>query len=388
MVNIKLYDKVAKQGSEQFDPNKYLLSENVEKPDGILVHSTVLHNIELNDELKFIVRIGAGVNTIPVDKCTNKGIAVFNCPGGNANAVKELTIAAIIMLMRNGIKAMEWVKSLPVEETKAGNTVEKGKSQFRGSEIMGKTISIVGVGAIGSRMAKACNDLGLKVYGYDPYLSHARQEELKQYLTFTSSLEECISKGDIVTVHTPLSDETKSLINEKEIALMKDGVYLVNYARGPIVDEQAINNALKQGKVKGFATDFPTPDQMNMENVIFTPHLGAGTPEADVNCAVMAAKQAIDYIENGNITNSVNMPNIALARTEGARVCIFHKNVVGMLGQITDVVSGMKLNIENLLNKGRDEIAYTILDFNSEVPKELVDKLQSIEGIIRIRVID
>jgi len=388
MYNIKLYDSVAKQGMDAFDSNKYYLSEKVEKPDGILVHSTVLHDIELNEELKFIVRIGAGVNTIPVEKCTSKGIAVFNCPGGNANAVKELAIAAMIMSLRNGFSAMEWVKNLPPEETIAGNTVEKGKSQFRGFEIMGKTISIVGVGAIGSRMAKACYDLGMKVYGYDPNLNHARIAELSQYCTFLPSLEECISKGDVVTIHVPLNDENKNLISEKEIALMKDGVYLVNYARGPILDEKAVNKALESGKIKGFATDFPTPTQMRMKGVIFTPHLGAGTPEADVNCAIMAARQAIDYIENGNITNSVNMPNIALARADGARVCIFHKNKIGMLGQITDIVTGMHLNIENLLNKGRDDIAYTILDFNTEVPNELSEKLKTVDGVIRIRVID
>lgn len=388
MYNIKTYDKVAPAGVKVFNPNKYKLDDNVKNPDGILVHSTVLHDIEFNPELKSIVRIGAGVNTIPVDRCTNAGIAVFNCPGGNANAVKELTIAAMIMAMRNGFSAMEWVKSLPAEETEAGNTVEKGKSAYRGPELMGKTISILGVGAIGSRMAKACHDLGMKVYGYDPYLSHSRVSELKQYCTFVETLEEILPLGDVVTVHTPLNEETKDLIGEKEIALMKDGVYLVNYARGPILNEAAVCKALESGKIKAFATDFPTPKQMRMKNIVFTPHLAAGTPEADENCAVMAARQTIDYIENGNIMNSVNMPDVSFARAEGARVCIFHENKVGMLGQITDKVTGMKLNIENLVNKGRGNIAYTILDFNGSVPEGLADEIKKIEGVIRVRVIE
>ena len=388
MFNIKTYDKVAPAGVKAFNTEKYKLDDNIKNPDGILVHSTILHDIEFNPELKSIVRIGAGVNTIPVDRCTDAGIAVFNCPGGNANAVKELTIAAMIMAMRNGFAAMEWVKSLPPEETEAGNTVEKGKSAYRGPELMGKTIAIVGVGAIGSRMAKACHDLGMQVYGYDPYLNHNRVAELKQYCTFVDSLEELLPLGDVVTIHSPLNDETKNLIGEKEIALMKDGVYLVNYARGPILNEEAINKALESGKVKAFATDFPTPKQMRMKNVVFTPHLAAGTPEADENCAVMAARQTIDYLENGNISNSVNMPDVSFVRAEGARVCIFHKNVVGMLGKITDIVSSNKLNIENLVNKGKGEIAYTILDFNDEVPKSIADAIGSIEGVIRVRVIE
>ena len=388
MFNIKTYDKVAPAGVKAFKADKYKLDDNVKNPDGILVHSTVLHDIEFNPELKSIVRIGAGVNTIPVDRCTKAGIAVFNCPGGNANAVKELTIAAMIMAMRNGFAAMEWVKSLPPEETVAGNTVEKGKSAYRGPELMGKTIAIVGVGAIGSRMAKACHDLGMQVYGYDPYLNHSRMTELKQYCTFVDTLEELLPLGDVVTIHSPLNDETKGMIGEKEIAMMKDGVYLVNYARGPILNEDAVNKALESGKIKAFATDFPTPKQMRMKNVIFTPHLAAGTPEADENCAVMAARQTIDYLENGNITNSVNMPDVSFARADGARVCIFHENKVGMLGQITDKVTGMKLNIENLVNKGKGEIAYTILDFNDEVPAKLADVLQTIDGVIRVRVIE
>lgn len=388
MFQIKTYDKVAPEGAKVFSDEKYTLADDIQNPDGILVHSTVLHGIPMNPELKSIVRIGAGVNTIPVDECTEHGVVVFNCPGGNANAVKELTIAGMIMAVRNGFSAMEWVKSLPPEETEAGNTVEKGKSAFRGPEIMGKTIGIIGVGAIGSRMARACMHLDMHVIGYDPYLTDARKRDLKPYLTFVDTLEELLEQSDIVTIHCPLNDETRGMISEKEIALMKDGVYLVNYARGPILDEESVCAAMESGKIKAFATDFPTPKQMRMKNIVFSPHLGAGTPEADVNCAVMAAHQTIDYIENGNITNSVNMPNVSMPRAEGARVCIFHENKVGMLGKFTDKVTSLNLNIETLVNKANGNIAYTILDFNDSVPAELEETILGTDGVIRVRVID
>lgn len=388
MYNIKTYDKVAPEGAKAFSPEKYNLSDNADNPDGILVHSTPLHDIEFNPQLKSIVRIGAGVNTIPVDRCTQNGIAVFNCPGGNANAVKELALAALIMAMRNGFLAMDWVKNLPKGESDAGKTVERGKEVYRGPELLGKQIGIIGVGAIGSRMARACHDLGMRVVGFDPYISHAREQELKQYCEFTEDLDALLSGSDIITVHIPLNEKNKGFIGKKEIEKMKDGVYLVNYARGPILDNEAVSDALDSGRIKAFATDFATERQMQQKNVVFTPHLGAGTPEADINCSVMAARQTIDYIENGNISNSVNLPDVSFGRADGARVCVIHENKVGMLGQMTDRVSGMGLNIENLVNKARGNVAYTILDFNDSVPKELETALQKIDGVIRVRVIE
>ena len=385
MFNIKTYDSVAQEGRNVFDAKKYTLSDNAVNPDGILVHSTPLHDIEFGDKLQSIVRIGAGVNTIPVDRCTKAGICVFNCPGGNANAVKELTLAGMIMAMRNGFKAMEWVKSLPEEEVVAGKTVEKGKEVFRGPEIMGKTIGILGVGAIGSRMAKACDDLGMKVLGYDPYLSHNRVQELKEHVQMVDDVDEIFRESDIITVHIPLNEQNKNFIGKKEIDKMKDGVYLINYARGPILDNEAVCDALDSGKIKAFATDFPTPREMQHPNVVFSPHLAAGTPEADVNCSVMAAHQTIDYIENGNIVNSVNLPNVSFSRADGDRIAIIHANKVGMLGRLTEKVSNAGFNIENLVNKSRDDVAYTILDFNDEVPDALVDELSTIDGIIRVR---
>ncbi len=388
MYNIRLYDNLAPAGRRIFNDTKYDLEETGDRPDAIMVHSTPLHDITLNPELKSIVRIGAGVNTIPVERCTEKGICVFNCPGGNANAVKELTLAAIVMTMRNGIKAMNWVKSLPGDESDAGKTVEKGKEVFKGPEIMGKTMGIIGVGAIGSRMARACDDLGMKVYGYDPYLSHNRVQELRQYVEFVEDVDELLEKSDIVTVHIPLDEKNEDFIDAKKIAKMRDGVYLVNYARGPIVNDDAVLDALDSGKVKAYITDFPTVRQMKHENVFFTPHLGAGTPEADENCAVMAAKQTIDYIENGNITNSVNFPDVSFARADGARVTVIHENKVGMLGLMTEKIAADGLNIENLVNKARGRVAYTIFDFNTGVPDDLADKLAAIDGVIRVRVID
>ena len=387
MYNIKTYDNVAKAGRNILENKGYTIADDVANPDGILVHSTPLHDVQFGDKLQSIVRIGAGVNTIPVDKLTKMGVCVFNCPGGNANAVKELTIAAMIMAMRNGFKAMDWVHSLPDEEVEAGKTVEKGKEAFRGPEIMGKTIGILGLGAIGSRMAKACDDLGMTVIGYDPYLSHAKQNELKKHCRMVEDVNEIYRESDIVTVHIPLNENNRNFVGKEAIEMMKDGVYLVNYARGPVVDNDAILDALNSGKIKAFATDFPTPAQMKHPNVVFTPHLAAGTPEADENCSIMAANQTVDYIENGNITNSVNLPNVSFARADGDRLCIIHANKVGMLGKMTELVSSAGYNIENLVNKSKNDIAYTLFDFNDEVPQTLADQLTKIDGVIRVRLL-
>lgn len=387
MYKIQTYDSIADVGRAIFTEN-YKIADDVNDPDGILVHSTPLHEVEFGRNLKSVVRIGAGVNTIPVDKLTQMGVVVFNCPGGNANAVKELTISAMIMAMRNGVKAMQWVKALPTEESEAGKAVEKGKEQFRGPEISGKTLGIIGVGAIGSLMAKSCHDLGMKIIGYDPYLGHARVQELSQYVNFVKDLSELLPVCDVITIHCPLNDSTRGWIGKEIIDQMKDGVYLINYARGPILDNDAVCDALDSGKIKAFATDFPTPRQMQRTDVLFTPHLAAGTPEADENCSVMAARQTIDYLENGNIQNSVNYPDVVFARAEGPRLCVMHENKVGMLGKMTDLVVGHELNIENLVNKAKGAIAYTIMDFDSELPAELIDEICGVSGVIRVRVIE
>ena len=388
MYKIQLYDKLAQAGYKAFKEDMYSIKEEQVDPDGILVHSTPLHEVEFGPNLKSIVRIGAGVNTIPVEKLTQMGVAVFNCPGGNANAVKELSIAAMIMLMRNGLRAMQWVKSLPIEESEAGKTVEKGKEQFKGREILGKTIGVIGAGAIGGRMVKACHDLGMKVLAYDPYLATSRVQELSEKCRFVEDLDELLAASDVVTIHIPANEKNKEFIDAEKIDKMKDGVYIINYARGQVVDNDAICDALDSKKVAGFATDFPTPRQMQRDDVIFTPHLGAGTPEADINCSIMAARETMEYIENGNIENSVNLPNVSFARTDGPRICVIHQNIVGMLGKMTDSVVVAGLNIENLVNKAKGEVAYTIMDFNTAVPEDVVKKIEAIDGVIRVRVIE
>jgi D-3-phosphoglycerate dehydrogenase len=388
MYRIKTYDKLSQAGLSVFDRERYAIADDMQHPDSILVRSTPLHGESFGDELLAIVRVGAGFNTIPVEEMTKRGVAVFNCPGGNANAVKEMTIAAMIMMMRRGLAAMDWMRSLPDEEIDYGGQIEKGKSRFTGPEIMGKTIGIVGVGAIGGRMAMACDALGMKVLGYDPFLGHSRLQELRQYADFRSDLKEMLAECDVVTVHIPLNEENEGFIGAEEIAAMKDGAYLINYARGLVVDNDAVCEALDSGKLRGFATDFPTVRELKRPDVFATPHLASGSPEAEDNCSTMAARQTIDYLENGNITNSVNLPNVSFARAEGDRITVIHDNKVGMLGMMTDRVVRHGLNIENLVNKGRGPVAYTIMDFNGKVPAELADDLAAIDGVTRVRVIE
>ena len=387
MFNIQKLNKVSQVGLDQFTDN-YHIADEVSNPDAILVRSKVLHEMEFNSNLKAIVRIGAGVNTIPLERCTDAGICVFNCPGGNANSVKELVVAMTIAAMRNVFPAMNWVKGLNDEEIVPGNKVEDGKEIFLGSEIMAKTIGIIGVGAVGSKVARACYDLGIKVMGYDPFLPHLRRQELSQFCNFTDNLDDLLSACDVISVHIPLEEKNKGFIGKKEIEKMKDGVFFINYARGPVVDNDAVCDALDSGKFSGFATDFPTAREAKHPKAIFTPHLGAATPQAEENCCIMGARQCMDYLENGNITNSVNLPDVSFARADGARITVIHKNQVGMLGLMTDKVSAMGLNIENLVNKGRDKVAYTILDFNTSVPAELIKAIEAIDGVIRVRVIE
>ena len=385
MYTIHPYNKIGQAGLAMFDPEKYAIAEQLDNPDAIMVHSAPLHQLVFPEKLKAIVRVGAGVNTIPVDRCTEAGIAVFNTPGGNANAVKELTIAAMIMAARHVEAASAWVKGLDTPEPT--KEVEKGKEVFRGPELLGKRIGIIGVGAIGSRMAKICADLGMEVLGYDPYLNAARKKELRGALSFTDDVNEIYRTSDWITIHVPLKEDTRDYIGAEEISRMKDGVYLVNYARGPIVNNEAVVSALTSGKIRAYATDFPTAEQLKLPNVVATPHLGAGTPEADENCAVMAARQIIDYLENGNITNSVNLPDLSFPRADGARVTMIHHNRPGMLGLITEKVAAAGLNIENLVNKSRGPVAYTMLDFDTDVPEALAGTLSALPGVCRVRVL-
>lgn len=386
MYKIKTFNKISEAGRRAFD-EKYEISDNFLDYDAIIVHSTVLHNEEFSKDLKAIVRVGAGVNTIPVEKCTKDGIAVFNTPGGNANAVKELTIAAMICIARNVLKAEKWVNSLKAEDAEPGKIVEKGKEVYRGPELLGKTVGIIGVGAVGKRVAKACFDLGMKVIGYDPYLTNHQVNELKQYVNFVSDVNKLYEESDFISIHIPFNKENEKFLGQDAIDKMKTGVYIINYARGQVVDNDAILKGIESGKIKAFATDFPTKEQLGNENIFSTPHLGAGTPEADENCALMASMQIREYLENGNIVNSVNFPNINFDRANGDRITVLHKNTVGMLGQITDIVSNKGLNIENLANKARGDIAYTILDFDVEVPNDLKLEIEKITDVMTVRIL-
>ena len=387
MFNVLTYNKVSEAGLKKLSPEKYHVADDTKDPDAILVRSAPLNDMEFGPSLKVIARVGAGFNTIPVDRCTEAGICVFNTPGGNANAVKELVLCGMLTACRNVEKATGWLKGLPVEESQYGGIVESGKEVFKGPEILGKTIGVIGLGAVGSRVALAAHGLGMEVIGYDPYLSHQRVLELKQSVRLLDNIDEIWGECDFITIHTPLNSETRGMISREAIGKMKDGAYLLNYARGPVVDNDAVTEALKSGKITAYATDFPTPEQLKMENVVSTPHLGAGTPEAEENCAVMAVRQTRDYLENGNTLNSVNYPDVSFARAEGDRITILHKNKVGMLGLITERAASLNLNIENLVNKAKGGTAYTILDFNDEVPEGLAAELSAIEGVIKVRVI-
>ena len=295
MYKIKTYNKISEVGRKAFD-EKYEIDDNFKDYDAIIVHSTPLHDEKFSDDLKAIVRVGAGTNTIPVDLCTKKGIAVFNTPGGNANAVKELTIASMICVARNVLNAEKWVTGLKGEDSEPGKAVEKGKEVFRGPEILGKTVGIIGLGAVGGRVAKACYALGMKVKGYDPYLSNPKKEELKQYVTFFDDVDSVYEDSDFISIHIPFTEKNSKFLNKASIDKMKNGVYIINYARGQVVDNDAILDAINLGKVRGFATDFPTKAQLGNDKIFATPHLGAGTPEADENCAIMASMQKMETL--------------------------------------------------------------------------------------------
>ena len=383
MYNIKTYTPLNERVKKTFNQN-YNIDGNLTDYDAIMVHSTNLHEENFSKDLKCVVRVGAGVNNIPVDKLTKEGIAVFNTPGGNSNAVKELTICALIGMSRNILKANAWTKSLTCDEKDLMPTIEKGKKEFKGNEIFGKTIGIVGVGNIGSRVARACHALGMKCFGYDPFLPNHIKEELKNVITFVNTVDEVLQDKDYVTLHSPVSKDNSKQLDKEIIDKMKDGVRILNFARGEIVDACALDEAIKSGKVAGYATDFPTRAELNNDKIFILPHLGASSVEADMNCAMMARDEVIEFLENGNVINSVNFPCISMERAEGDRITILHKNVVGMLGKITDQISNMNLNIENLTNKARGEIAYTILDFNVGVDESVIANLSNIPNVIKI----
>ena len=386
MYKIKTYNKISKIGLEVFE-DKYNVGDEVENADGAIVRSASLHETEFPSTLKAIARAGAGTNNIPIDRCSEQGIVVFNTPGANANAVKELVIAGMLISSRRVIPAIEWAKTLKGEGDAVGKLVEKGKGAFAGPELKGKTLGIIGLGAIGVLVANAANHLGMKVYGYDPYLSINSAWNLTHNAVHIYDINEIYKKCDYISVHVPLTDSTKNMIDAAAIANMKDGVRILNFARAGLVKSDDMIAALADGKVASYVTDFPTDEMLDVDGVIAIPHLGASTPESEDNCADMAAKQLVDYIENGNITNSVNMPEISMPRSGNHRVCVIHKNIPNMLTAITGIVAENNVNIENMLNKSRGDYAYTMIDVNVDDVDTVEQKISAVDGVIRVRVI-
>ena len=387
MFKVQLLNKISPVGLEKFDAQLYSCGESVENPDAIMVRSASMHDMELPASVKAIARAGAGVNNIPCDKCAENGIVVFNTPGANANAVKELVLLGLLISSRKVADSMEWVKTLAGKGSEVSKLVEKGKSQFVGPEISGKTLGIIGLGAIGVLVANAATALGMTVYGYDPYISVDAAWGLSSEVKHAASLKEIYEKSDYITIHVPCNAETKGMINAESIATMKNGVRILNFARGELVDAEDIVAALDVKKVSCYVTDFPTDEQITTPGVVAFPHLGASTPESEDNCAKMAAKELRTYLETGNIVNSVNLPNASMTRSGKTRVCVIHKNIPAMLSKISTSFSDAGVNIENMLNQSKKDVAYTMIDTDGEVTTDILNALKALEGVIKIRVI-
>lgn len=380
MFNVQTLNKISSVGTSRLGDN-YTVADNVENPDAILVRSASMHDMEMPKSLLAIARAGAGVNNIPLDKCTEQGIVVFNTPGANANAVKELVITAMLISSRKIVEGIEWVKTLK-DNADAAKLVEKGKSQFVGPEIKGKTLGVIGLGAIGVLVANAAVSLGMNVLGYDPYISVDGAWGLSPEVKHVVSLDKIFENSDYITLHVPLTPDTKGVINSENIAKMKDNARILNFARGDLAVNADVIAALESGKLAKYVTDFADPELIGAEGVIVTPHIGASTPESEDNCAKMAADEIKDYLENGNIKNSVTLPAVSMPRGAGERVCIIHRNIPNMISSITSALAGA--NIENMASQSRKDYAYTILDVTGGVS---ADALSAIDGVIRVRVI-
>ena len=385
MYNIKLLNKISNVGLAKFDTKEFAYSDDMENPDAIMVRSASMHDMEMPESLLAIARAGAGTNNIPVADCANKGIVVFNTPGANANAVKELVLLGMLLSSRKVTKAIDWCKTIKDEGDNVGKTVEKGKSAFAGPELKGKTLGVIGLGAIGRLVAEVAVDLGMDVIGYDPYLPE--DAVLKKGITVNNNLDEIFPVADYITVHVPLTPDTKHMINRESIEKMKDTVRIMNFARGDLADSDAVIEALDEGKMACYVTDFPDAKLIGVDGVIAIPHLGASTPESEENCAAMGAQELIDYLVDGNIKNSVNMPPVFMPRTGVARVTIIHKNQPNMIATITDTFSKDGVNIASFEDKSRGDIAYSIIECDSDVTDAAAKEIEAIDGVIRVRVI-
>lgn len=386
MYNIKLYNKISQYGLNTFDKDKYNYGEDLENYDAIVVRSFKLHETEFPKSLKCIARAGAGVNNIPLDKCSEQGIVVFNTPGANANAVKELVICALIMSSRKIYQGIEWTKTL-LNSQDIPSIAEKGKANFAGPEIDSKRLGVIGLGAIGVKVANAAIALGMDVFGYDPFLSVEGALSLSRSVKHITNLNEIFANCDYITLHVPLLENTNQMINDETIKMMKDGVRIINIARGELVDENAMIRALESKKVSCYVSDFASKEMLQQENAIVMPHIGASTPESEDNCAKMAVKEVMDYLETGTIRNSVNFPNLKVPREAGIRLCMIHKNIPNMIASISSVVSKQGINIENMGNRSKGNFAYTIMDTDTEVTQSTINAIKSIDGMISVRVI-
>ena len=386
MKKIHCLNAISKYGTDLLTED-YELRERREEADGILVRSASMHEMELPYRLLAVARAGAGVNNIPLEKCAEKGVVVFNTPGANANGVKELVLASLILASRDVIGGIQWCQSIK-DDPDIAKTVEKGKKAFAGREIRGKKLGVIGLGAIGAEVANAAAALGMEVYGYDPFISVNRAWMLSRDVKHIMSADEIYRECDYITLHVPLLDSTRGMISAGVIQEMKDGVVVLNFSRDVLVDEEAMAKALNSGKVKKYVTDFPNPRSVNMAGAVVIPHLGASTEESEDNCAKMAVKEIMDYLENGNIRNSVNYPNCDMGICKAAgRITVLHRNIPNMIGQITAALASESINISDMTNKSRDKYAYTMVDVEQRADEETVERIRAIDGVLRVRAL-
>ncbi|PGS47236.1 phosphoglycerate dehydrogenase [Bacillus sp. AFS041924] len=386
MIKIQTLNNISEHGIKEFPLENYSINNDLIEPDGILLRSHSMHEMSIPNSVKAIARAGAGVNNIPIDECTSRGIVVFNTPGANANAVKELVLTSLFLSSRRIIEGIEWTRSLFGEEN-VSKIVEAGKKEFAGTEIAGKKLGIIGLGAIGALVANDALALDMEVYGYDPYISVETAWRLSRNVQRIDNLEHIFSTCDYITIHVPLTAETKEFVNEKLLSVVKKGVRILNFSRSELVEDAAIEYALNNGTVGVYVTDFPNEKVIGMKNVIPIPHLGASTTESEENCARMAAKQLKNYLETGNIKNSVNFPNVELPYTGKKRITIAHKNIPNMVGQITGLLANYQVNIADMLNRSKGAFAYTMIDLDETINEPVEQLLKEIEGVISVRII-
>ncbi|MDR2577376.1 MAG: phosphoglycerate dehydrogenase [Chitinispirillales bacterium] len=387
MYKIQTLNKISTHGLELFPRDRYEIASEIVNPDAVVVRSFSMIDMDIPQSVMAVARAGAGVNNIPVDKCTERGIVVFNTPGANANGVKELVLAGLFMSSRRLVPGLMWAKGLIGKGDEVPRLVEKGKSDFAGPEIKGKRLGVIGLGSIGVMVANDAVELGMKVSGYDPFMSVETAWKMSRGVKWAKGVENLLAESDYITLHVPLTDKTKGMINKERFAIMKKGTRILNFARGGLVNNSDLIEALADGTVGAYVTDFPDENLLKQENVIAFPHLGASTPEAEDNCAVMAVNQTKDFLELGNIKNSVNFPDCELHFNGQTRIVIANKNIPNMVGQVTGVLAADSINISNLLNKNKGELAYNIIDVDGELAESAVDKIRAINGVIMVRVI-